>query len=383
VKNLQRVLKVLLVGVAVLFAAYGGTEIYFRLSLRPPADPANYLYLWPPLRREVYTVGHAVPGLEPQRTVFTTNSLGIRGDEIDPGADDGRYRVVTLGGSVTECLLLNDEDAWPHLLQERLAKGSGRDVWVGNAGKSGQMTLDYAAHVKLLLPQLKPNLVVIMPGGNDLQAAVEDRLLPLDLRPTQNLYRYARTLYTPGPATLPIYDALEPSHTWFFFRRWRGAQEADIADFYTTMKNRRYQASKLDEIPDLDDHLHTYRANLEQIIDSMRDLPGAKLVMMTHPYIWKPDQPDAEERALWAGYSCMDCQNPKYYARKTMLAAIEAFNKTLLETCTARGIPCFDLASAMTRDLDHFYDDAHLKVAGSRQVADQLAGFLLEKGLLK
>ena len=47
------------------------------------------------------------------------------------------YRILTLGGSSTECLVLDQTEAWPQLLQDRLNETNKYQVWVGNAGQSG------------------------------------------------------------------------------------------------------------------------------------------------------------------------------------------------------------------------------------------------------
>ncbi|MBK6531982.1 MAG: hypothetical protein IPF99_20965 [Deltaproteobacteria bacterium] len=50
-----------------------------------------------------------VLGLEPRRVVVRTNALGLRGDDLDL-ADHQTPSRRHLGGSVTECLLLDDAD---------------------------------------------------------------------------------------------------------------------------------------------------------------------------------------------------------------------------------------------------------------------------------
>src|SRR6185503_10261687 len=72
---------------------------------------------------------------------FRVSSLGFRGDE-DPG--EGALALLALGGSTTECLYLDQAEAWPALLEDELARALGRKVWVANAGRSGRTTRDHA-----------------------------------------------------------------------------------------------------------------------------------------------------------------------------------------------------------------------------------------------
>jgi hypothetical protein len=86
-----------------------------------------------------------LPGLE-ECGLYTTNSLGIRGDEY---RENGRYNILAIGGSTTETALLDDAKNWTHLLQSNLNQENGHPptldpntpVWVGNVGRSGGLTI--------------------------------------------------------------------------------------------------------------------------------------------------------------------------------------------------------------------------------------------------
>lgn len=365
--------------VAVLFIGYGVAEARFRLSIEQPAHP--FPYVWPPKLRQHVVIKAAVPGLQPQQTAFTANALGIRGDELSIRGDEAVTRILVLGGSVTECLLVDDRDAWPHVAQTRLVDATGKDIWVGNAGRSGQNTLDYVAHAQVLAPEIKPHIVIAMPGGNDLQAAVEERLLPLDLLDQALLRRFAAKLYQPGAAR--IFDAMEPSYTLFLLKQRYNAPTLEYSDFYRARKLARYNSPKLDEIPDLQDHLETYRATLEQLVEATSRLDDTELVLMTHPFLWKDEMPDEEVRALWAGYSCMDCPDRVFYSRQALRTALEAINAITLDVCKESDLQCFDLEANVEKNLDNFYDDAHLTASGSRRVGDLVANFLLDQGVIR
>lgn len=47
---------------------------------------------------------------------IVTNSLGIRGDEVSTERAS-EYRILAIGGSTTECLLNDQPNTWPALLQ--------------------------------------------------------------------------------------------------------------------------------------------------------------------------------------------------------------------------------------------------------------------------
>lgn len=306
------------------------------------------------------------------------NALGLRGDELDL-SEHRTARVVALGGSVTECLLLGDRDAWPRRLQDILAERLGRRVWVGNAAKSGEQTLDYVAHARVLLPQIQPDLVIVMPGGNDLQAAVEERLLPLDLSTPDAVARYAERLYEPRDA-----HSLGPSLVSDWLERRLTRSTMDITPFYERMAARRRAARPLDEIPGLDDALDVYRANLTQLVAALGQLrPRPRVLLLTHAALWKPEMTDRERAVLWAGYTCMECQDASYYAPHALARALAAFNRETLAVCAASGVACYDLEAQLPRTLDNFYDDAHLREAGAQLVARRVGEAIVSQGLLR
>ena len=367
------------VAVGILLAVLVPTEFWFRSQIHPVDDERQHVFLRPPLQRIRVQVSEDVPGLAKRETLFTTNALGLRGDDIDLSANDA-IRIVTLGGSVTECMVLNDADAWPRQLQDKLAAGTNKEIWVGNAGRSGEMTLDYNAHAQLLLPGLTPDMVVVMPGGNDLQAVSEGRYFPVDLGDSETLFQYAaRGLYTRGDTSF-----LEPLYAYRMLELREATTTQDLGPLYRTMKARRYASAKIASIPDLEDALDTYRTNLRSLYTMLRRVPSKPvLVFMTHPFLWHENMSTESEKALWAGYTCFNCPTQGFYAHEALAKALRAFNAELLKFCEEVDLQCFDLEPQLPKTLENFYDDGHLKEAGAKRVADLLGRFLLENDLLK
>ncbi len=371
---MNRARSALLVGLLLILVGLFGGELWLRATVHPPAS-VDWPYLWPPLERHVYAVDASLPGLEPTEALVTTNALGLRGDELDLA--DGRPRILTLGGSVTECLLLDDGDTWPHKLQQELLK-RGIDAWVGNGGRSGQATVDYTLHVLELVPRLHPDLVIVMPGANDLQAAMEDRYFPVDLADAGQRQRMASSAYPPDRSER--IEELQISYLAFELRRRAATPRTEIGGFYRAMKERRAAAAHLDELPDAALLLEIYRANVELLAVAARDTP---LLLLTHPHLWKPDLSADEAAATWGGYSCMSCPAPVYYSAAVVAGTLGALNQQTLAVCARGSARCFDLDAAIDRSLDNFYDGAHLTAAGSARVAAALADHIASEGLLR
>ena len=152
--------------VAALLLAEGGLRLLVKGSVYHPA-----LDLRPNLRLEVHT---DTPGISPE-AVFTTNSLGLRGEE--PTEDRENWStLLTVGGSTTNCFYLDDSRTWPHLLQEELREARGR-VWVGNGGLEGHSTRGHMLFMREVVPAIRPDLVIILCGTNDLGISLKPHLL--------------------------------------------------------------------------------------------------------------------------------------------------------------------------------------------------------------
>ncbi|HZL99855.1 MAG TPA: GDSL-type esterase/lipase family protein, partial [Planctomycetota bacterium] len=121
-----------------------------------------------------------VPGWEGEFTIegrtlpIRLNSLGLRGPEPGPPRP-GELRVLCLGDSFVFGHGVTAEEAFPHVLQERLAARLGRPVTAGNAGVPGYGTVEQLHCLRRIGPAFGPSIVVCtLYLGNDF---VDDRVL--------------------------------------------------------------------------------------------------------------------------------------------------------------------------------------------------------------
>ena len=82
------------------------------------AMPTGYFIWKPRMERTFHPAPEFMPGVTGVST-FRTNSQGLRADELT--GQEGR-RILALGGSTTECLYLDQSEAWPRLLQDLLGE---------------------------------------------------------------------------------------------------------------------------------------------------------------------------------------------------------------------------------------------------------------------
>ncbi len=318
---------------------------------------------------------------------FITNAEGFRGDEF---SDQDDYRLLAVGGSTTECLVLDQTETWPQRLQDRLNQNDNQlKVWVGNAGQGGRTTREHIMHLRYLLPQY-PSLkaVILMVGINDLalrlsQGEAYDPNYLNTRQAEQELIERAFYLRVNQDPYKPYYHQ---SAIWRLGEQiWQArtlaqtAKDIDIEDEgATAMVSRRAlrkNASIIkDELPDLSFALAEYERNLNTLID-IAQAHHTRLILMTQPTLWQADLSPAEQDLLWFGWG----GDREYYYSVTALAeGISRYNQTLLTVCKQRQIECLDLANLLPQDTTIFFDDVHFNESGAEQVAKSIADYLLD-----
>ncbi|NVJ48684.1 MAG: SGNH/GDSL hydrolase family protein [Cytophagia bacterium] len=120
------------------------------------------------------------PRLQPHTLLFYTNtpnykfednkhnSLGYRGEEIEIEKEQGKARIVCIGGSTTYSDGVKDyKESYPYLLEKDLVR-RGINAEVINAGTPGYYTIQNLQNYYLKIHELKPDFVIIYHGINDL-----------------------------------------------------------------------------------------------------------------------------------------------------------------------------------------------------------------------
>ncbi|NIM20455.1 MAG: hypothetical protein GTO51_09535 [Candidatus Latescibacteria bacterium] len=351
-------------------------------------QPEGY-YVWPPyLRRTFRPQPGAMPGVEGDAR-FIINSRGLRSDELTP---DHTLRLMTIGGSTTECQYLDQDETWPHILKEILNQNlPGESVWVGNAGKSGQTTRDHIVLMRYLLPNYpKMNMIIMMVGANDFTArlAQDDQYDPSFMdRPLAEIELLPRVFYV-LPAN--YYHSLPfPQRTRLWRLAWgfrhstlpTGRDQDEAGRKYHTWRKYRLEASVIRKtLPDLSPALKEYKRNIHAIIDAAKER-DMHIIFVTQPALWDPDLPESLRVILWFGGVGHFLRNrsQEYYSVESLAEGMKMYNRTLVEICSARNVACLDLVPLIPKDTTAFYDDLHFNESGNQQVANAISNFILER----
>jgi lysophospholipase L1-like esterase len=386
-----------LIGVGVLLSASLAislvvTELALRMLIKPPQGYSMLLpgsMVFQPDSRYV----HGIEG--PAR--YDVNAAGYRGPPF--GADAREYRILLVGGSTTECTLLDISENWGTIVQQNLVRTSdGRSAWVGNVGRSGLTARDHAVTVKYLLPQYpRIDLVVVLAGVNDLTAALRqgenyERPKPITAPEAERLQIRNAFMLSPHGFRRPILESgareklpwYKDTRLYDLARRARlGKQARSVVEQIGGTKleqwrsHRRQASAMIDRLPDLEAPLDEYRSNLRAIVKAARS-GGSDVVFLTQPSLWKPNITPEEERLLWLGGTGSFQEEPghAYYTVSALSEAISRYNATMMEFCRVEGLNCFDLAAAVPQDTTLMYDDVHFTEAGSALVGRLVAQHL-------
>lgn len=114
-----------------------------------------------------------------------SNSLGLRGPEIEAKKPAGTFRIATIGDSVTDGFFVDNEAMWQPALQTELSKKSLRRVEVISCARGGgSISRELAALKECALP-LSADLVVLTFVTNDLfeiSSVPNEQLLSYNLK---------------------------------------------------------------------------------------------------------------------------------------------------------------------------------------------------------
>jgi GDSL-like Lipase/Acylhydrolase family len=355
----------------------------FALAIGEVAVRAKVRYFnravlrYPPGKVEFdFTRAHTL-GVSPKVT-FTVNAMGLRGPM--PPQVGKVYRIITIGGSTTECIAQDDSLEWPHLLMVELnQRQKGLPVWVGNAGVSGLNTVDHAFCLRRLPVLRQADLLIFLIGVNDLAAA-----LVFNGAPTQAVLEDRAELFAehapPGVSRVRgllhrswllglVRNSLKRLSQMVFL--WRSEEGVSIG---ASLSGRA--AGPVLPLPDLRVALEEYAQRVRTLEQQCRQY-YRRCVFLTQPTMWRAGMSAAEQSLLYSGGVGDNGVIRGYVSAPELARAMAAYNQVMLAVCREDQLECYDMAAAIPKDTSAFSDESHYNDNGTRLVAHYLAERLL------
>jgi lysophospholipase L1-like esterase len=328
---------------------------------------------------------------------FTTNSHGCRGPEYS----GEKHRLLTVGGSTTECVSLDDAEAWPALVMARVNERTGdpKRLWVTNAGVAGRNSRHHLAHAELLVPKIgRLDVVLVYCGLND--AGLWLYLPTFDAGWRDDADEWERTV----AQAFRVTNHTDPDAPWWkrlelwktasvlkdahrsrrqAFDRDRGAVvQDDRFRWLGEMRAHRARAekrlvprAKMETLPAA---LDSYADNLRRIAAAVRRA-GSRPVFVAQAVDRLGELDEAGRKRLWMGHM----EGGAYVEEGQMADLVVAHNDRMRQVCQEIAVPFIDLPAALESERDLYYDGIHFNEKGARETARVVADALLERRLLE
>lgn len=366
-------LLLLLAGLAVLAVA---AEFAARAWIRARGEYSI-------LRANTTTLMHVdretLPQLEAEVRVVI-NAEGERGPD-PPARWDDTYRVLVAGGSAAECYLLDQETAWPHVVQTELeahaAALGAAHVHVGNISRS----LVACEYIELMLRKVLPryrrrlDLVILMVGASDVVAWLEKKT-PARMEEGRLSTDYVFDEHPEGPfgwtlSTLALRQLVSRLHKRL--TRPVGVREGAGKTIGRNRAMRARAGELVDEIPDPKPMLEYFEKYFRRTLETARS-SGARVLVVRQPWLRKDFTPEENAR-LWnfgAGRPYEE-EVRTYFSHRVVNELMGAVDASAARIADELGVEHLDLMSVLDHDFETFYDRLHFTPKGARVVGAAIA----------
>ena len=310
-------------------------------------------------------------GSYPNGIPAIANSQGLRDDEVEIPKPPGVFRILALGDSFTVGANVEQEDAYPQVL-ERLLNDSGRGrIEVVNAGVGGWSPFQYAQFLDNYGLRYEPDLVLVgLFVGNDIFV---DRFAP-DQTMTAVLGRRVSQSAADNPLIAARVFAYQNSHLVRALMRSNpemlefSRQKCDeFTNTYLFIQKDRVGAHRATQPANQMVLAEQNVGEIRRISQSAAEL-GADLAVLIFPDENQLN-PALQAEVIPAGeLADYDFDQPQKYLR---------------EQFTAAGIAWLDLLDVFRGDPRCLYmNDTHWIAAGHELVAQKITDFLAARNLV-
>jgi len=286
------------------------------------------------------------------RARYTRDRHGLRGRYEDPS----RIDILTIGGSTTNQLYIDDELTWQAVMTNEFRTAKIK-LTVVDAAVDGQSSLGHIAAIDRwfpLIPGLKPRFVLAYVGINDMAVSGAANY---DSMQSPELSRRIRYLFVNNSALYNLYRTVRGMIRAREAKLIHGKSPYDGVLWEKAYPmNERKPASK-----ELAKRLDEYKARLEILIGKIRGL-GARAIIVTQP---------AAMFRLRGGW-VFGIRGKDGKISTGFYEILTAINDVSMTVCREKGAVCVDLGRELQFEDGDFYDNVHNTPQGTAKIGRYL-----------
>ncbi len=293
----------------------------------------------------------------PSQIRYHRDKNGLRGT-YNP--ESKNLKIITVGGSTTDCRYTDDSATWPEILKEKLQKKFQKSIEMGNAGLDGHSSYGHLSALEEWLPALKPDVILFYVGINDY--AKGPYVNPYDVAYSTQQTGFRNKLMQEIRNNSFVFDSLKRIKMTLLAREqvnFKGPPAHSRNHFEYLTDEEILSADNSILQTDLKPLLEIYRSQLQKIVIKTKEI-HAKPILMTQPAIFGPfKNRDSDYSKLKIEYLGKTISGLQAYK------ILNAYNNILLEVCASEKIFCVDVARDFPRNEVNFYDFVHNTEIGS------------------
>ncbi len=299
------------------------------------------------------------------------NELGFRGSSLPQHPEDF-IKLITVGGSTTECFFVSDDKVWSKVLEDSLQKYLG-NVWVNNAGLNGHSTFGHKILMEDIVAPLKPDYVLFLIGVNDIDRSDLGDFDKKNLKGFQNasanstaknFLLFLANNTELGNLLFNISKSLKARNQKIFIDKVLRLNPSDTLHLSETYMQHHLQQQK--------EYLPAYKTRIA-LLDSISKANNIIPIFITQPLLFG-EGIDPVTGTNLALYHSSEGMNGLLFWKK-----LELYNEELRNYCQENERICVDLANLLPKSSEYFYDEMHFSNAGSIKVGQLLNQELTNK----
>ncbi|MCC6539169.1 MAG: hypothetical protein IT162_16580 [Bryobacterales bacterium] len=308
---------------------------------------------------------------------WETNQDGERGGPV-PGNREGLYRVLVAGGSAVECGLLDQDSAWPavveHLLNEpeALERLAVRQAHVGNIGRSLLPVGGIRTILERTLPRYdKLDLAVLMVGSSDAIEWLElgtPAVIPTALGHQRLFGESPEVTFGWSPKRTALWRVAARQ-----YRRVTGSPRVRRnggSRFIELRQRRRNARNWISELPSPEPMLAQMEKDFRAVVRLLRSR-GTRVLILRQPWIDRPLRPE-EDAMMWNFFlGRMNFNQPAdtFYTHDAVQKLFREVDCRIARLCRELNLESVNLMPRLESSMRTYYDFQHFTPEGARQVA--------------